>query len=178
MFLQSWTDVLRTLLVGGLAYLALLLFVRISGKRTLSSMNAFDFIVTVALGSTLATILLSSDVALAEGISAFLILIAMQYTITWLSVHTTIVPRLVKSTPTLLALRGELLREAMAEQRVTESEVFQAVRQAGLPDVGSTYAVVLETDGQFSVIQAQPSGDPGALPFVDEAQAKDGGERV
>ena len=75
-------------------------------------------------------------------------------------------------------MRGELLRDAMAEQRVTESEVFQAVRQAGLPDVGSTYAVVLETDGQFSVIHAKPSGDPGALPFVDEAQAEDGGERV
>ena len=173
MFLQSWTDVLRTLLVGGLAYLALLLFVRISGKRTLSTMNAFDFIVTVALGSTLATILLSSDVALAEGISAFLILIAMQYAITWLSVHTSIVPRLVKSKPTLLALRGELLQDAMAEQRVTESEVFQAVRQAGLPDLAATYAVVLETDGQFSVIHARPEEEAGALPFVDDAQRED-----
>ena len=119
MFLHSWSDVLRTLLVGSLAYMGLLLFVRISGKRTLASMNAFDFVVTVALGSTLATILLSSDVALAEGLAAFATLIGVQFAITWLSVHTDWVLRLVKSEPSLLAFRGEPLRDAMVAQRVT-----------------------------------------------------------
>ena len=49
-------------------------------------MNAFALVVTVALGSTLATVLLSSDVALVEGIVAFVVLIGMQFVITWLSV--------------------------------------------------------------------------------------------
>lgn len=157
MFLHSWTDVLRTVLVGSLAYLGLLLFVRISGKRTLASMNAFDFVVTVALGSTLATILLSSDVALAEGLAAFATLIGLQFAITWLSVHTDWVPGLVKSEPSLLAFRGELLRDAMAAQRVAESELLQAVRREGHASLERVHAVVLETDGSFSVV-GDPSG--------------------
>ena len=56
-FFDGWSVLFRTAVVGVLAYVCLIFFLRISGKRTLSKMNAFDFVVTVALGSTLATIL-------------------------------------------------------------------------------------------------------------------------
>lgn len=69
MLFQGWAGLLRTLAVGVLAYSALVVVLRVSGKRTLSKMNAFDFVVTVALGSTLASTLLSKGVALAEGCS-------------------------------------------------------------------------------------------------------------
>ena len=71
MFFDGWMTLGRTALIGTLAYLALVLLLRVSGKRTLSQMNAFDFIVTVALGSTLATVLLSSSVSLARGGAGF-----------------------------------------------------------------------------------------------------------
>ena len=70
MLFDSWAGLGRVLLVGTLAYVALVLLLRISGKRTLSKLNAFDLVVTVALGSTLATVLLSKTVALAEGVLA------------------------------------------------------------------------------------------------------------
>ena len=67
MFFDSWASLGRTAVVGILAYVALVLLLRVSGKRTLSSMNAFDLVVTVALGSTLASVFLSSSVPLARG---------------------------------------------------------------------------------------------------------------
>jgi len=81
MFFQGWTGLWRVLVVGTLAYIALVLLLRISGKRTLAKFNAFDFVVTVALGSTLATILLNNSIALAEGILALALLIGLQYVI-------------------------------------------------------------------------------------------------
>ena len=87
MFFQSWAGLGRTALVGVLAYLALVVLLRVSGKRTLSKINALDLIVTVALGSTLATVLLSKTTSLAEGVTAFVLLIALQFVITWLSVR-------------------------------------------------------------------------------------------
>jgi len=68
MFFSSGTTLIRTLVVGVLAYISLVLLLRLSGRRTLSKMNAFDLVVTVALGSTFATILLNRDVSLAEGV--------------------------------------------------------------------------------------------------------------
>ena len=102
MFFDSWFGLLRVGVVGSLAYLALIVLLRVSGKRTLSKMNAFDFVVTVALGSTLATVLLSKDVALVEGVVAFMLLIGTQYLITWLSVRSGVVRQLVKSEPSLI----------------------------------------------------------------------------
>ena len=83
-----------------------LLLLRVSGKRTLTKMNAFDLVVTVALGSTLATVLLTKSVALAEGLTAFVLLIFLQFVLIWLSVRSRAVSRLVKSEPTLLAYQG------------------------------------------------------------------------
>ena len=62
-------------------------------------MNAFDLVVTVALDSTLATVLLSSNVALAEGLLAFALLISLQFGVTWLSVRSSTFRRLVKNEP-------------------------------------------------------------------------------
>src|SRR5690554_5187638 len=102
MFFSDWSSLLRVVVVGTLAYAGLVILLRISGKRTLSKMNAFDLIVTVALGSTLATVLLSKSVVLAEGITAFFLLIALQYLITWSSMRVPHVESLVKAEPSLL----------------------------------------------------------------------------
>ncbi len=94
-FFEDWSGLGRVIVVGTLTYVALVLILRISGKRTLSKMNAFDLVVTVALGSTLATIILSKDVALAEGILALGLLIGLQYVVTWSSVRSNTINHLV-----------------------------------------------------------------------------------
>ena len=157
MFFDDWFGLLRVVVVGSLAYLALVLLLRTSGKRTLAKMNAFDFVVTVALGSTLASVLLSSSIALAEGILAFCLLAGMQYVITWLSVRSSAVRRLVKSEPSLLFHNGDFLLDTMKRERVTREEVLAAMRQQGKGSLEKVGGVVLETDGTFSIIAA-PEG--------------------
>lgn len=159
MFFSNWTDVWRVLVVGVLAYAALVFLLRVSGKRTLSKMNAFDLVVTVALGSTLATVLLSRDVPLVVGALAFALLIGLQYAITWLSVRSQTVSRLVKAEPSLLFYRGRFLQDALRRERVLEEEVLAALRSQGIADPASIQAVVLETDGSFTVVSGEPSGD-------------------
>jgi uncharacterized membrane protein YcaP (DUF421 family) len=153
MFFNGWESLFRTLVVGVLAYIALITFLRFSGKRTLSKMNAFDLVVTVALGSTLATVLLTKGVALAEGALAFAILIVLQFAVTWSSVRARWVRQIVTGEPLMLLYRGEFLAAALRHARVTEDEVRAAVRSAGLASMNEVEAVVLETDGSFSVVR-------------------------
>lgn len=153
MFFDSWTGLGRVLLVGTFAYVALVAILRISGKRTLTKLNAFDLVVTVALGSTLATVLLSKDVALAEGILAMALLVFLQFTITWLSVRSSRLRGLVKSEPTLIMHQGEFLDGTMRAQRITRDEVMAALRSEGVMDACQAMAVVLETDGTMTVIK-------------------------
>jgi len=142
----------RTALVGVLAYALLIVILRASGKRTLSKLNAFDLVVTVALGSTLATILIDRSVTLAQGVLALALLVGLQFVITWSSVRVAWVRRLATGEPALLARGGKCLPEALRRARVTEDEVRAAVRSAGLQGLEQADAVVLETDGSLSVI--------------------------
>jgi uncharacterized membrane protein YcaP (DUF421 family) len=155
------------LLVGVLAYVTLIAFLRVSGKRTLSKLNAFDLIVTVALGSTLATVLLAKDVALAEGALAFAVLIGLQFIVTWSSVRVRWMRQLATGEPRILLYRGEFLPAALRQARVTEDEIRAAVRSAGVDSMDSVHAVVLETDGSFSVVRPGAGGDGSSLVGVD-----------
>lgn len=172
MFFESWFGLLRVLVVGTLAYCALVVLLRVSGKRTLAKLNAFDLIVTVALGSTLATVLLSKSVALIEGLAAFVLLAGLQYLVAWLSVRSPRFSDLVKSEPTLLLHRGCFLDRAMRLQRVTRAEILAALRSAGVAEPSQVAAVVLETDGSLSVIQnADRSWDAGTLEGIGKSGA-------
>jgi uncharacterized membrane protein YcaP (DUF421 family) len=163
MFFDGWSGLGRVLAVGVIAYVALVFLLRISGKRTLTKLNAFDLVVTVALGSTLATILLSESVALAEGVVALGLLIGLQYVITWLSVRSPRFQGWIKAEPTLLVHRGRCLDSALRSQRVTREEILAVLRDKGHPRIEEVLAVVLETDGTLSVVAEASSEPPTAL---------------
>ena len=152
MIFDSWAGLGRVLLVGVLAYAALVAILRLSGKRTLTKLNAFDLVVTVALGSTLATIILSKDVALLEGVLALALLVGLQALITWLSVRSPGFQALVKSEPSLLLRDGAFLQGAMRENRITREDILAALRAEGHAAPDGVSAVILETDGSISVL--------------------------
>lgn len=159
MFFDSWYGLVRVVVVGTFAYAVLVLFLRLSGKRTLTKLNAFDLVITVALGSTLSSTILTESVAALKGVLALILLIALQFVITWLSVRSKRFQRLIKAEPSLLVHEGQFLFGALRRERVTKDEVFAAVRAAGGGELKDMAAVVLETDGSISVLrQPLPSG--------------------
>lgn len=166
MFFDGWYKLSSIFIVGFLAYAAVVVLLRVSGKRTLSKWNAFDFIVTVALGSILATVVTSKDTVLFEGVAALALLTGLQFVITWLSVRWKALRKTIKSTPSLVFDRGEFRRDAMRRERVGEEEVRMAIRAEGVGATEEIEAVVLETDGSFSVIKKSAAGSRSALSDV------------
>lgn len=160
MVFDGWAPVGRTLLLGTLGYVGLVILLRISGKRSLSKMNAFDFVVTVAFGSTLAAMLTSRQVSLIQGLFALGLLILLQLVCTYLSVRLPWFRRLIKAQPTLVFFKGEFLADAMRQQRITEQDILAAMRQQHSVDPHSVDAVILETEGSLSVLKnSVSSGD-------------------
>ncbi|MEP7206226.1 MAG: YetF domain-containing protein [Casimicrobiaceae bacterium] len=170
MLWSSWSTLTHSLVIGAGGYVALIVWLRLSGKRTLSQWNAFDAIVTFALGSMLATATLSPSINLVQGAAAFGLFVLLQYAITWLAVRSAPVRRLIKARPTLLVHRGRMLADVMRRERVTEGEVLAAVREKGLAGMSQVYAVVLETSGRFSVIAGPAGDDHSALDDVAGAR--------
>lgn len=163
LWFSGWADLGRVLVSGVVAFAALLTSIRLAGNRTLSNMNASDFVVTVAIGTTFATTMLSREVSIAEGIVGIATLIGIQYLTVWMSVKYPQVRQRAEGEPILLARDGRPLERALERARVSRDELEQALRQEGHGGLADIHAVFLEADGSFSVITRSARGDGRAL---------------
>ena len=162
-FFQSGPGLLRTIVAAVFAYASMIVVLRVAGKHALSKLHVFDYVVTVALGSTLASILLSEDVALAEGLVAVVMLVGMQWVVAKTAVSFEPWRKFVRSDPVILLDHGRLDAETMLSERVTEVEVDIAIRMRGFGDRAMIAYVVLEADGSMSVISKDLLGDGGVM---------------
>lgn len=166
MWFDSWSDIWRVFAVTAAAYAAVIVILRVSGKRSLSKLNAFDFVVTIALGSILASVILTKSVSLSEGLAAFGGLALLQLIVTWLSNQSETFAKALRSEPKLLLSNGRFHDKALANERVTRDEVEAAIRKDGHGKVEEVTAVVLESDGTLSVICEGKAEDCTALRSV------------
>ena len=169
-FLASW-DTLAAVAVSAVVIYALLVaMLRLSGKRTLAKFNAFDFVVTVALGSMVATTILNDETSVAAGALGIALLIGLQMAVSYGVTRWRGVQQVIKSQPRLLYYRGEFQRDSLLSERVSTEEIRLVVRHQGYAKLDDLLAVVLETDGTMSVIGKDVSAPMDALSNVQGAE--------
>lgn len=152
LFFKDWESMYHIAMVAVVSYLALFLFIRISGKRTLAKLNAFDFVVSVTLGSTLSSMILKK-VTVAEGCVALIVIIALQFLLAYFAKKSKVMEKVINSSPTLLFYNGEFLRDAMKKDLITEEEIYAEVRQYRLESMDDVRAVVMELNGEMTVVK-------------------------
>lgn len=136
---------------------AVIAIIRVMGLRSLSKMSSFDFAVTVAIGSVMASTVATST-PVANGALAVAALFSVQAVIALLRRFDRF-ERIVDNTPALLMRDGKFMDDAMARQRVTRSDVIAKLREANVLDLTEVQAVVLETTGDISVLHGETSLD-------------------
>lgn len=158
MFVGGAASMVRTVLAAILVYAAAVIVLRVAGKRAIAKLSAFDFVITIALGSVIATTVLSRETPIVNGALGLVVLLALQRALSFATTRWRVVRGIVESRPRLLVHRGRLLEEALHEEHVGEDEVRAALRRHGIGRITDVEAVVLETDGSISVI-AEASDD-------------------
>lgn len=167
-FYNGPEPILRILVVGTLTYFFIVFTLRISGKRTLASMTAFDFIITITIGSAFGRILTARKVALLEALTAVVLLVLLQFIMAWLKSRSKAASRVITSEATLLFHKGEFLRQNLEQERMRENDILAAARKEGIGSLEQVEAVILETDGTFSVIKKATTGDGSAYAPLKE----------
>lgn len=154
---------IRIVVVGTLAYFSLIVLLRVLGKRTLAQLNAFDFVITIAIGSTLGRLITAKGVSLVESLTAFLTLILLQYLVSWLTVRSSTVEDFVTADPCLLYFRGQFLYKVMRKQRITKSQLLAVVREKKIGSLQAVEAIVLESAGTIAVVKKETDGESADL---------------
>ena len=168
----SWSDALRIVVSALGVLVAVVALIRLNGLRSLSKMSSFDFAVTVAVGSIVASTLLSATVALADGAIGIAALLLGQRLIARARASAG-ASALVDNTPVVLMVGERLLDEALARTRVTRDDVYGKLREANVIELSEVHAVVLESTGDISVLHGSDGKrlDARLLEGVDGAEA-------
>ncbi|MFD1604483.1 DUF421 domain-containing protein [Flavobacterium artemisiae] len=170
-FFQDWLGIIRCAITTVTAFTTLFLFVRISGKRTLAKLNAFDFIVSIALGSTLSDIMLAT-IPIAEGSVVLLLIILLQYIFAWLARSSTQVEKIINTEPRIVFYDNRFIEKSMALETITKEEIYAAVRSTGIDKLDDVKAVVMELKGTLSVVKKSSAEGPSSLDDLDLSKAK------
>ena len=140
--------VLRTSVV----YLALLIGLRLAGKRELGQMTTFDLVVLLVISNAVQNAMVGPDVSLNGGVLAAATLLVANWALDRLGLHAAWFRHQLGGTPTVLVNRGEVMAPHLRREGVTEDELLQALREHGVADVESVQLAVLEVDGTISVV--------------------------
>lgn len=177
--MTGWDDWIGTSFLGvGMViasaigiYLSVIIFTRIAGPRSFSKLSAFDFAMTVAVGTLIGTAA-SGDPPMSQAVVAIATLYALQVTVALIRRHSTALKSAIDNEPVLLMARGHILRENMAGVRITESDLWAILRQAGVANPDGVLAMVMETTGDVSVLKS--SGPDSKLDQRILAGVRDG----
>ena len=132
-------------------FVALMLYTRIFGKRSFSKMSSFDFSMTVAIGSIIATTIVSSSVTMLQGIVGLGAVYSIQLTAAFARRYNW-VKSLIDNKP-LLLMEGEDIRyDNLKKARVTKDDLISKLREANVLEKSQIKAVIFEATGDISVL--------------------------
>jgi uncharacterized membrane protein YcaP (DUF421 family) len=138
---------------GVAVYVFLLLLLRFVGKKHVGELAPFDLLVLLILSETVQNSLIGDDTSLVGGLISATTLVTLAYGISFLTCHSKIAERLLEGAPKILVRHGRRCPAEMAKQRITRSELTEALRHHGCTNITRIRAAILENDGRITVIK-------------------------
>jgi uncharacterized membrane protein YcaP (DUF421 family) len=149
-------------------YVLLILYTRLVGLRSFSKMSGFDFAITIAIGSILASVTLWQKPTLLEGAVALGVLFGLQFVVGNLRKRVPGVTALVDNAPLLLMDGTEVLSDNLRRANMTKTDLRAKLRAANVTRLEQVRAVVMESTGDVPVLHVPPDA-----PAVDDALLAD-----
>jgi uncharacterized membrane protein YcaP (DUF421 family) len=146
MDLAWWEFIVR----GAVVYLALLLMVRVSGRRTVGQFTPFDLLVVMLLSEAVSNSLSGGDNSLSGGLIIAATLIALNTGVAWLSANSKRASVMLDGTAVLIGRDGQFFDQVVKRCRITESDLAQSLRSADCAREDMECAF-LEADGEITI---------------------------
>ena len=141
-------------------YAGVLVYTRLAGLRSFAKMSSFDFAMTVAIGSMVASSVLTDTPSLPQALLGIGMVYLLQVVVGKARQRWPWAQHAVDNEPLLLMDGPRMLRENMRKGRVTEDDLWAKLREANVLHVRQVRAVVMETTGDISVLHGEADGEP------------------
>ena len=159
LFFDSIDKLGRIVVTAVMVYVLIVIITKVSGKRSTSQLNNFDWIVTVMIGSLGASTILLKDIPFIEGASSIVALYVMQFLVTKYASISPEFSSFILSEPRIVFYQGQFLPDAMRAERLTRQEIECAMRSEGVNSFDDIEAIVFESDAKLTIIPRPASSD-------------------
>lgn len=166
---SNWTQAWLVVVSSVGVTVAVIGYTRIAGLRSFSKMSSFDFAITVAFGSIIASVAVFPGARLLNGIIALGALYAFQ-ALAAVARRRHSFGAFIDNAPLLLMAGDEVLHDNLSRARVTEDDIRGKLREANVLNYGQIRAVVFEQTGDISVLHGSDDFDPALLSDVVGAE--------
>lgn len=136
-----------------LVFVYALFLIRYMGKRNLSQLSAFDFVIILALGSAVGDPMFYDDVPILPALMAVTVVVAMNIGLARATRVHPAFEAVMESSPRLVVRTGVVIGEALKKETLSEAELFELLRLAGVTRLEDVEAAILETSGRLSVLK-------------------------
>ena len=148
---MDWQELLHTALRATLVYMFVLFVLRVLGKRSVGNLSAFDLLVALMIGEVTDEIIFG-DVTLEKGLVALVVIGFWHYANAWVTFRSKTLDKLLEGEARPLVEHGQIDRDALAAERISEDELWSNLRSHGIDDITEVKKACLEPSGQVSVI--------------------------
>jgi uncharacterized membrane protein YcaP (DUF421 family) len=142
---------------GIAVYGALVLLLRVFGKRELAQLNPFDLVVLLSLSNTVQNALIGNDNSLTGGLLGAVTLLVVNYLVVRFLFKHRRLDELFGGKPTVLVENGKVLRKALAKELLSRSELVTVLHRQGFSGLEEVRRVVIEPGGSFAISRKNPS---------------------
>lgn len=140
--------VVRTTII----YVALLLGLRLAGRRELGQMTVFDLVVILLISNAVQNSMVGTNASVPGGIAAAFTILALNYVLNALRLQSRRVALFLGEAPTEIVRDGQFIEHNMKKEQLAEDEVLMAMREHGVEKIEQVHAAYLEPDGSISIV--------------------------
>lgn len=137
---------------GALLYVVMLVILRVSGKRTVGQLTAFDLVLLLMLSEFTQQTVVGDHPSWGVGLLAVVVLVGIDVLMGWATARSEKLDRMVDGAPLVIVSRGTALHDRLAKEHLNLDEVLAAARREGLERLDQIELAVLEADGRISII--------------------------
>jgi uncharacterized membrane protein YcaP (DUF421 family) len=151
--------ILEKLLRPAIVYVALVVLLRIFGKRELAQLNPFDLVVLLSLSNTVQNAIIGDDNSVTGGIIGAFGLLAVNWLVVRVLFRSAHLTRMFEGQSRILVRDGKIDGKALERERVTREELLSVIHRQGFDEIAMVQRCELEPNGTFYVEASEPSLD-------------------
>src|ERR1019366_9379348 len=143
------------LLRGALIYLAVLLLIRIAGKRQVGQMGTGEFVAILLISNAVQNAMNGGDNSITGGLVLAAVIVLLSVGIAYLTYKSKKIETLLQGQPRLLIHQGKIIPEALEKEWLNSHELKTMLRRQGISTLADIQDAILESDGSISIIRKE-----------------------